>query len=458
MADAPSPRRFVNWGRTASCRAAHWATPRSEAELLSALRAAAAAGQPVKLVGAGHSWSDCACSTGHLINLDGLSRVVDIDPGRGEVTVEAGLRLWQLNEALAEKGLALGVLGSIAQQSVAGAISTGTHGSSPRRGNLASLVTGLRLALADGSVVDCSREQRPELFAAARVGLGALGAITQVTLRCEPAFRLEERAWPLRFDQALAAIPQLVENLEYVKLWWLPHTDHVQVFSYARTDAPSGYRPSTRWLDEKVVNRGLFALLLACSRLAPPIIPSMNQLVRRAYFRPVRRVARSDQALTIAMPARHQEVEYALPITLAAEALRRTRELIEAEHVRVNFVVELRFAAADDAWLSPAHGRDSCHLGAYMARAAGLDRYFSAFEREMLTLGGRPHWGKQFQAAHAELQPRYPRWEEFAALRRRLDPGGLFENDYLRRLFPAAPAIGAHDPQIVKEPAGRDGA
>jgi FAD-linked oxidoreductase len=443
MLPAPRPRRFVNWARTASCEAARFSQPASEAELADCLRSSAERGERVKLLGGGHSWSDCACTPGHHLSLDGMRRILNVDRAGCRVTVEAGLRLFELNEALAEQGLALGVLGSIAQQSVAGAISTGTHGSSPRRGNLASLVTALRLVLADGSIVECSREKDPDLFAAARVGLGALGAVSSVTLACEPAFVLEERAWPILLDDALSNLPRLVAEEEYLKLWWLPHTEHALLVTWRRTDAPSRFGRFARWFDERIVNRGLFALLLAASRVAPSIIPKMNGLVRRAYFRPARRVARSDQALTIPMPARHQEVEYALPAALAVEALRRTRALIEREKLRVNFVVELRFAAGDDAWLSPSHGRDSCYLGAYMARAPGLERYFACFEAEMLSLGGRPHWGKQFNATAAQLRAAHPRFDEFNQLRRRLDPRGMFENDYLRRVFAApAPLLG----------------
>jgi L-gulonolactone oxidase len=427
------PRTFVNWAGTASCRAAHSSSPRNEGELRSAIAEAAACGQRIKLVGAGHSWNDCACTPEHLVSLDAMDHFVAA--AGDEVTVEGGMRLWQLNEELHRRGLALGVVGSIAHQTVAGAISTGTHGSSPRRGNLASMVTRLRLALADGTIVDCSRAQDPELFAAARVGLGALGVITQVTLRCEPAFTLEENASPMRFDEALAAIPRLAAEEEYVKLWWLPHTDFVQVFRYRRTSEKSAFSKLARWVDEKIVNRGVFALLLWLTSKWPRAIPAMNRAVRGAYFRPARRIARSDRALTLAMPARHEEVEIALPVEYAAEALVRTRDLIEREKLRVNFVVELRFVAADDAWLSPCHGRDSCFIGAYMARSRGIERYFSTFESEMLALGGRPHWGKQFSAGAEQLAPLYSKWDDFDALRARLDPRGMFENDYVRRLF-----------------------
>src|SRR5712692_2389008 len=320
-------RQFVNWAETASCTPAIFAEPRTEDELREVLRDAEARGLPVKVVGGGHSWSDAACTEGVLVSLDGLSRVIEIEGDR--VTVEAGIRLDALNQTLAGRGLALGVLGSIARQSIAGAISTGTHGSGPRHGSLASLVCGLRLLLADGSVRDLGASD--DLFDAARVSLGALGIITRVTLQCEPAFRLEELAAPLPFDEAAAQIPQLVRDEAYVKLWWLPHTGVVQVFRYRRTEADSSFRALQRWVDDRIVNRLVFAALLRLGRAAPSWIPRLNALVRAAYFRTTRKVARSDQALTIAMPPVHQEVEYAIPLEHAPAALRRVRALIERE-------------------------------------------------------------------------------------------------------------------------------
>lgn len=432
------PRRFVNWARTARCAPTEVLEPASEAEAVEAVHGSGARGLSIKPVGAGHSWSEVACTGGAQMSLGRLCRVLEVDAARALVTAEAGIRLRDLCEALAAQELALPVVGSIAEQTLAGAIATATHGSAPRLPSLAGLVTALRLLLADGRLVEVSRETDPDLFAAARVSLGALGIITRVTLRCVPAFRLEELAAPLRFEAALEAIPQLVAEEEYVKLWWLPHTDFVQVFRHRPTGSPSTFRKFARFVDEALVNRGLFSLLLRLGGAAPSLIPRVNRLVRAAYFLPARRVARSDLALTLAMPPRHQEIEYALPVALAAEALRRTRALIERQGLRVNFVVELRFVAKDDAWLSPDHGRDSCRLGAYMARAPGLGRYFATFEEEMLSLGGRPHWGKQFGAGPELLRAAYPFFDRFAELRRRLDPQGMFDNDFLARLFPRA--------------------
>lgn len=413
--------------------------------MVAVVRAAAAAKKRVRVVGAGHSWNDIACTGESMMNLDLLCGVLAVDREARQITVAAGIRLRELNERVAEHGLALSNLGSIAEQSLAGAISTGTHGSGIRFGNLATQVVALRLVTADGTVRDLSAEHDPELFAAARVGLGALGVITAVTVQCEEAFHLEERAFALPFDRAVASLDELIDGHEHMKLWWLPHTDEVQVYCYNRTKAQKTPRSRiARWFEEGPLVLAAFALLLAWGRIWPRAIPAINRFVKSIYFKPRERVDRSDRILNIPMPPMHRESEYAIGREQAGEALSALRALIDGsdggEPLHVNFVVELRFVAGDDGMLSPAHGRASCQIGAYMHAGRSLDRYFEGFERLMLARGGRPHWGKEFRAGGDVLRPRYPRFDRFAALRRELDPNGMFENDYIRRLFgPSGP-------------------
>lgn len=435
LLSTPRGYLFENWARTerALPREASW--PSSEGAVVAAVQRVAALGERLKVVGAAHSWSDAAVPGFHAMSLDRLAEPVSIDPKTGEVTVEAGMRLRTLNELLARHGLAMPVLGSIAEQSVAGAISTGTHGSAPRLGTLASLVSRLRMVLPDGSVAEASATEQPELFQAARVGLGALGILTQVTFRCVPAFLLEEESYPLPFEEALDALPALLSREDYVKLWWLPHTEQIQVFCHRKTHRPSTFRPALRWVDERLINGLVFSAVLAAGDGDPSRIPALNRAVSALYFRPARRVARSDRSFNIAMPPLHDETEAAIPVEHTAGALRWLRRFIEQERLAINFVIEARFGAADDAWLSPAHGRATCFLGAYTASRRDRDRFFDGFEEHTRGLGGRPHWGKSFRAPGPHLRPLYPRFDAFAALRSRLDPTGLLLNPFLERLF-----------------------
>lgn len=435
--------RFRNWARTHGCQVAACHQVRGEEEIVELVRRARRRGVRLKAVGGGHSWSDIAITDGELVRLDGHDAVLAVNRERCQVTVQAGIRLRQLNALLPEHGLGLSNLGCIAEQSIAGATATGTHGTGIRFGNLATQVVALRLVTGAGEVRELSAERDPELFSAARVGLGALGIVSSVTLQCEPAFRLEERAFALPLDRALAEMEALVDEHEHVKFWWMPHTDSVQVFTFARTSAPLRRRAVRRWLDHSPVTRTMFAGLLRLSRLAPGAIPAINRVVNVAYFRPGQRVDRSDRVFNTIMPPVHRETEYGIPRSQAAAALGQLRELIERHRLLVNFFVELRFVAGDDILMSPCYGRPSCLIGAYMYPSRSLDTYFREFERLMVDLDGRPHWGKEFTADAATLRRVCPGYERFDAIRRQLDPDGIFENDFVRRVFAAAAPVAA---------------
>ncbi len=424
---------FINWARTFTSQARAACDPADEMEAARIVRQATAAGRRVRAVGAGHSWSDIAVPEDILLRLDRMRSVVSVDEAQGEVTVQAGIRLRELARALDARGLALSILGSVAEQSAAGAISTGTHGSSLRHGSLSSFVRAMRLVTANGEVLvlDASDER----LDAARVGLGVLGVITEVTLACEPAFRLREVVEPVPLARVVRDLGAIAGSAEYVKVWWLPGTRMALVYRAERTDAPATHRPLARLIDAHVVNGLLFPALLGLARHLPAITPTMNRAVGAAYLRPSTRVDRADRVFNVAMPPRHREMEYAVPMERAAEALDRAIATIVRDRVRVNFIFEVRFARGDTGWMSPDFGRDSCHLGAYMAESPDLLRYFAGFEATMRAFGGRPHWGEELHATPADVRAVLPMADRFLALRDSLDPHGTFANAFTDRVL-----------------------
>ncbi|MGH2406244.1 MAG: D-arabinono-1,4-lactone oxidase [bacterium] len=425
-------RPHTTWSRHLTEAPAERAAPASEAEVVELVKWAAAARRHVKIVGGGHSFSDIGLTDGVLVTLDRMRAVVNIDAPARRVTVQASIRLHELIEALASRGLALPILGSVVMQSIAGAISTGTHGSSLQHANLASLVCGMRLVTGRGEVL--TLDEADERLAAARVGLGALGVITQVMLRCEPLFTLAEDARRVPIDRLIRDLDTIARSAEYVKIWWLPTLSFANVYRYERTDQRPTTSVSERWIDEAVVNRFLFTGLLGASRRWPRLTRPINRAIGAAYLRgESRRVGRYDHVLTVAMPPVHRETEYAVAMEQAAEALGRVRALIERQQLLVNFVMEVRFVKGDDAWMSPAYGRDSCQIGAYIADNVHREAYFTGFERIMQTLGGRPHWGKEHNVTPEQVRALFPLADRFVALRRRLDPEGIFDNACLRR-------------------------
>ncbi len=426
-----------NWAGDERCRPATIERPGSVGELSAAIERAREGGLRVRAVGAGHSFSDIARSDGATLMLDRLAGVLDVDSAAGLVRVQAGITIHELSGRLAAHGLAMENLGDIDAQSIAGAISTATHGTGARLRNISSQVTELTLVLADGSTLVCSQERDPEVFLAARVGLGALGTIAEVTLRCVPAFTLRGVDRPAPLADTLDRFDELTAENDHFEFFVFPHTDTALTRANNRTAEPP--RPRGRlsaYANDVLLTNHTFELLCRAGRRFPRRIPQINRLVTRLAGSSVR-VDRSAEIFASPRLVRFTEMEYALPRERTTEAVRRVLELIEQRGLAVPFPIEVRTVAPDDAFLSTAAGRDSGFVAVHMYRGMQWQPYFRAVEAIMDELDGRPHWGKRHFQTAATLRPRYPDWDRFQAVRARLDPDGLFANDWTDRVLGA---------------------
>lgn len=425
---------WSNWGRNQSCVPAAWERPGSEVELADVVRRATDAGRTVRAVGSGHSYSAIACTAGHLVDLAGMDRVLAADPSTGVVRVQAGITLHRLNQELADRGLAMEVLGDIDYQSVAGAISTGTHGPGVRYPAPSARVLGMRLVTGDGSIVECSADEEPELFSAARVGLGALGLLSEVTLQTVPAFDLHTVEEPMRMAEVLARLDELVDGNDHLGMFWFPGSDVALVKRSNRTDLPRRPRPRwSAWTNDVLIDNHLFG---AACRVATHV-PAVGRAIVAGAGRKARHewVDRSDHVFATPRLVRVVEMEYSVPREEFPAVFERLRRLVERIGTPVTVPVEIRWTAGDDIPLSHASGRDSAYVAVHTYRGVPYDQYFQGVETIMSAHEGRPHWGKlHFQSAET-LAPRYPRWDEFQTVRSRVDPGGTFRNPYTDRVL-----------------------
>jgi len=398
------------------------------------VKTAAADDQRVKVVGAGHSFTSIACTDGVLVDLSGYGRVLDHDAERKTVTVEAGIPLHRLCDELDARGLAMQNMGDINQQTISGATQTSTHGTGLRFGNLSSQIAGLRLITADGSVLECSPESNPDAFAAAQVGLGALGVVSTVTLQAVPAFRLHAVEEPMRVDDVLEHLDEHVEGNDHFEFFWVPHTGWALTKRNRRTDEPSKPRSAVKaWVDDILVTNVLFGAACRVGRRRPHLIPRVAKLIPSSGR--VEYTDRSDKVFTSPRLVHFLEMEYAIPREAVPEALNRVRALVSQLGVQLSFPVEVRVTAGDDIPLSTAHGRETGYIAVHVYRGTPFDAYFAGVEGIMDSYGGRPHWGKMHFQSFETLAPRYPRWDEFQAVRNRLDPAGRFANPYLDRVL-----------------------
>ncbi len=424
-----------NWSGDQRCRPAEIVVPGSREELVEAIGAAVAAGRKVGVVGSGHSFTETALTAGTMLRLERLGGVIDADRSSGLVKVGGGTVLRELNEELAALGLAMENLGDIDRQTVAGAISTGTHGTGARLRNLSAQVEGLELVGADGAVGHLSAATHPDLLRAARIGLGALGAITAVTLRCVPAFILDRVDRRRPREEVLDAFQELADANDHFELFTFPYADVALTLERNRTDGPPDPRariPS--YLNDVVLENWTLAAFAGAGRAFPRGIPALSVLAAR-LANGGRTVDRSDRAFVNDRRVRFTEMEYAVPREHGAEAARRVIEWVRANRYPVFFPIEMRVAAGDDADLSASHGRDSAYIAVHQYRGMEWRPYFEAVEAIMDSYGGRPHWGKRHFQTAATLAPRYPGWESFQRTRDELDPGRVFTNEYAERVL-----------------------
>jgi FAD-linked oxidoreductase len=424
-----------NWADDQRCAPAAVQRPASIEELCAAIARAGGEGRRVRVAGSGHSFSDIACTDGLMLVLDRLASVLDVDRSAALVRVQAGITIRELSRQLDAHGLALENLGDIDAQTIAGAISTATHGTGARLGNLSSQVSELTLVLADGSTLVCSAERDAEVFRAARVGLGALGAIAEVTLRCVPSFTLHGVDAPAPLQHTLERFEELALGNDHFELFVFPHANTALTRTNNRTDAPP--RPRSRasaYIDDVLLTNHAFELSCRAGARFPRRIPQLNRLVTRLAGSS-QRVDRSAEIFASPRLVRFTEMEYALPREHTPLAVRRVMELVERRAFAVPFPIEARTAAPDDAFLSTAGGRDSGFVAVHMYRGMQWEPYFRAVEAIMDELDGRPHWGKRHFQTAATLRASYPEWDRFTAVRARLDPDGRFANDWTERVL-----------------------
>lgn len=426
-----------NWGRTVAAHPSTVAAPASAEEVCDVVRAAAARGGRVKVVGAGHSFTAIAQADDVLMSLDAVRGLLDVDRNARTVTLGAGTRLRDIPSLLRPYDLAMENLGDIDAQSVAGAISTGTHGTGIQFRGIAAQVSGAVLVTGEGNLLRVDATHTPELLPALALGLGALGILVEVTIQCVDAFDLRamERAEPLA--AVIESMGERALTSDHFEFFWFPHTEIALTKTNTRVAAGADRAPLTRtrrWFDESLMSNGLFRATCAIGRLSPKSVPIMNRAA--AQLSGERSFSDSStNVYTTRRTVRFTEMEYAIPFEQVTEAFAEIRAAIDREGWTISFPVEVRFAAADDLWMSTAYQRTTAYIAAHRVLGEDPRPYFHTLERIMRARGGRPHWGKMHWRAAADLRDAYPRFDDFVDLRAKLDPRRVFTNRYLDRVL-----------------------
>ena len=437
---------WQNWAGNVLSHPSGRARPTTVGEVADVVRTAAERGSRVKCVGAGHSFTPAAATDGVLVSLDDLTGIESIIPTRdadgrvdgADVKVWAGTRLHRLGPLLWELGLAQPNLGDFAEQSLAGAVSTGTHGTGCGAPGLPATVVGLQLVTADGTVLSCSRSSHPDVFEAARLGIGALGVITKMTIHCVPAFALRAEESPWTLSAALADLEGFAHSADHAEFFWFPHTDAINVKRNTRLPGDTDLRPVGRireLVSDEFLSNEVFDALCRTAARRPSLTPRLNRVASRALSARTF-TDRSYRVFASPRRVRFREMEYAVPVAAAAAVLGDLRDAIDRSGIVTPFPVEVRFAAADDVWLSTAYGREVCYIAVHQFHSMDHTELFRLAEEILLGAGGRPHWGKMHTRTAADLSHMIERYDDFVAVRDAVDPHRVFANAYTERVLP----------------------
>ena len=424
-----------NWGRSESATPAERARPTSTDEVVAIVRSARERGLRVKPVGTSHSFSGIAVAPGIQLDMSGMTGLVGVDGF--DVTVRSGTRLHDLPPLFEPHGVALQNMGDIDVQTISGATSTGTHGTGGSYGGLATRVVGATLVTGDAEVLTVSRSENSDLLPAVALGLGALGVLTDLTVETVPAFALHIREKQEHLDGVLEQWEQLVDDNDHFEFYWFPHTAVGLTKKTTRLPADtqlSPLPPLKKWWEDEFLSNKAYGVLTHIQRALPRTTPAMNRFAARTW-NDREFTDHSHRVFASVRSLRFREMEYAVPRAEVPEILRELDALIERKGWTVSFPVEVRAAAADDLWMSTAHGRETGYIAVHRQSYEDPTEYFRGVEEIMRAHAGRPHWGKMNWRTAEDLAPSYPRFNDFVAVRDRLDPDRVFTNDYLDRIL-----------------------
>ncbi|MFT4125981.1 MAG: D-arabinono-1,4-lactone oxidase [Gordonia sp. (in: high G+C Gram-positive bacteria)] len=438
MLSVSSAGKWRNWGQTVQCSPSRVATPHSVDEVVALVRGAAESGARVKPIGSGHSFSEIGVAPDIQVDPSGLRGLVHVDAGLQRVTLRAGTRLHEIPALLSPHGLAMVNLGDIDRQTIAGATSTGTHGTGLAFGGISTQIVGATLVSGTGEVISVGVGDAD--LAALALGLGALGVLVDLTLQCGPAFSVTAHEYPLSIDDAIDGFLDRCATDDHHEFFWFPHTTRALGKTNTRLAEPvppTGPSRFRRYVDDELLSNKLYGVLCAAASAVPPLVPPINQISGRALSERTY-TATSTDVFVSSRTVRFREMEYAIDLAATPAVLRELRAMVDRKGYRVSFPVEVRAAAADDLMLSTASGRAAGYIAVHRYHRddpADSAAYFADVEAIIAAHGGRPHWGKMHTRDAGYLRSVYPRFDEFLAVRERFDPHRVFANPYLQRVL-----------------------
>ncbi|MCO5281472.1 MAG: FAD-binding protein [Chitinophagales bacterium] len=421
---------FGNWGENIKSSSTNYFQPKTEEEIITIIKT----NSKIRVVGSGHSWSPLCITKGILLNLDFYNKILEINKETKQVRAQAGIKLWQLIKALKQHQLSLENLGSIDQQSIAGAISTGTHGTGLNFQILGSQIVELTLLKANGEKITINKQSTPDLYAASIVNLGCLGVVSEVVIQAVSAFNIADETQTIPFETVIENLNTYLTQNDYFKFWWLPPTEKTIIYQFQQTNKKTNDSRLRRLFQDRILSVLVYRFVVLLCKFFPNLTHAANRfLTSQIHY--LNRIAESENVFIVPEPPKHLETEWAFDLKDAKAILKDYKTFVETEKLNLSFIQEIRFTKADNFWLSSCYGRDTIWIGFYAYKHENWETNLKKFETFATKHNGRPHWGKLSNVNSSYLKQQYSNFEKFLALRAEFDPENKFLNEYLRKCF-----------------------
>ena len=427
--------RWANWSGGVVCKPKEIVAPKDEVALAAAVRQGRG---PVRVPGTGHSFTPLNATDGTLIDVSAFRGLKSFDPERNIATFGAATRLWEVGPQLHTLGRALLNMGDIDRQTLGGVVGTGTHGTGVALGSFSSQVAGFRLLLASGEILHCSPTENETTFAAGRTALGSLGVMIDISMQVRPAYRLVEKNFLLPIGELWERLEEFVQGNRHFEFFWFPYSDVAVCKTLNESSEPAPDPRSAEALYERGERGAFDARIFTAINEVLPFVPFALRSAHRMFSSSMSgpgRVRWSHEIFPSPRTVRFNEMEYAVPFEQGPDTIRKIAGEIRKRHINTGFPIEYRTVAPDDVWLSPFYQRKSATIAVHQYFRVNTSRLFDMCESIFRSVGGRPHWGKRHTRTREEFEGLYPKFDDFRALRRKLDPDGKFLNAHLRTIF-----------------------
>ncbi len=408
--------------------------PGSEDEIIRLVQKAIENKRKIRIIGTGHSFEPLWVNEDILVNLDKHSGIIEIDQDKQTVRVAAGTKLSTLGDLLFDQLLAQENLGDIDQQSIAGSISTGTHGTGTAFGNLSTQVIALKFVNGKGELIECALDNQFELFNAARLSLGSFGIITELTIKCVPAYRLELEKKKEDLYEVLNKLDQYNNENRNFEYYWLPYTDTTQTKYSNITEKPADKSNLGTWLNDILLENHILRLVAETAKVFPGLNKGVSKL-SAALVGGNKKVHQSHKVYATPRYVKFNEMEYNIPQETFRQVVLDIKSCIDKNSFPIHFPIENRFVKEDDIYLSPAFGRPSAYIACHVYKGKPFKEYFAALEEIFVANGGRPHWGKMHTRDATYFAKVYPEFDRFIKIRNEQDPDRIFMSPYLQKIL-----------------------